>query len=55
MFLQIYSFIQAHQGGFAAVIVALLDFAIELHPGLAGNNIVSQILAFFKPKTPPSA
>lgn len=61
MLVQVISFLQAHQAAIGMVVVAILDFAIEVNPNLKGNNVISQVLAFFgkapsqQPPAPPAA
>lgn len=42
------SFVMAHQVSMAAVGVAVIDLAIELHPSLDGNNLIGLVLGAFK-------
>jgi hypothetical protein len=53
--LAIKDFVLAHQLVLSTLGVAVLDFAIELHPSLKGNNIVSFLLGFLKKKEAPVA
>lgn len=42
------AFYQAHAVAVSAVVVALVDFAIEVSPGLKSNSLVSLLLGVFK-------
>jgi hypothetical protein len=44
----IIAFYQAHSVMVAALVVAILDFAIDVSPALASNSLISLALSFFK-------
>ena len=52
MLVQIVSFLQGHEAAISIVVVAVLDFLVEINPHLESNTIISLLLAFFKKKPP---
>lgn len=45
-------FILAHQVAMAAIVVAVIDFVIEINPALKSNTIISALLSIFKSEQP---
>jgi hypothetical protein len=46
------AFVQAHQMALSVLGVAVIDFAIDLSPGLKSNSIISLLLSFLVKKSP---